>query len=85
MNCASGVPPVVALISQSACLGFAQIVALANLMPADDSVDELDSYMYQTVILVILVSVLIFLSSQIRMLFLHLIFYETNLAGFCCS
>ncbi|XP_031382679.1 diphthine--ammonia ligase isoform X1 [Punica granatum] len=25
------------------------IVALANLMPADDSVDELDSYMYQTV------------------------------------
>lgn len=26
-----------------------QIVALANLMPADDSVDELDSYMYQTV------------------------------------
>ncbi|KAJ4837444.1 hypothetical protein Tsubulata_023173 [Turnera subulata] len=26
-----------------------QIVALANLMPADDSVDELDSFMYQTV------------------------------------
>jgi diphthine-ammonia ligase len=26
-----------------------QIVALANLLPADDSVDELDSYMYQTV------------------------------------
>lgn len=26
-----------------------EIVALANLMPADDSVDELDSYMYQTV------------------------------------
>lgn len=26
-----------------------QIVAVANLMPADDSVDELDSYMYQTV------------------------------------
>ncbi|KAK7290666.1 hypothetical protein RIF29_05246 [Crotalaria pallida] len=26
-----------------------QIVALANLMPLDDSVDELDSYMYQTV------------------------------------
>ncbi|XP_004493205.1 diphthine--ammonia ligase isoform X2 [Cicer arietinum] len=26
-----------------------QIVALANLMPVDDSVDELDSYMYQTV------------------------------------
>ncbi|KAJ8760522.1 hypothetical protein K2173_015189 [Erythroxylum novogranatense] len=26
-----------------------QIVALANLMPFDDSVDELDSYMYQTV------------------------------------
>uniref|UniRef100_A0A166I9H9 Diphthine--ammonia ligase n=1 Tax=Daucus carota subsp. sativus TaxID=79200 RepID=A0A166I9H9_DAUCS len=25
-----------------------EIVALANLMPADDSVDELDSYMYQT-------------------------------------
>ncbi|CAJ1919988.1 unnamed protein product [Sphenostylis stenocarpa] len=26
-----------------------EIVALANLMPLDDSVDELDSYMYQTV------------------------------------
>ncbi|XP_039163343.1 diphthine--ammonia ligase isoform X1 [Eucalyptus grandis] len=26
-----------------------QIVALANLMPVDDAVDELDSYMYQTV------------------------------------
>ncbi|KAF8054057.1 hypothetical protein N665_1354s0017 [Sinapis alba] len=26
-----------------------QIVALANLLPVDDSVDELDSYMYQTV------------------------------------
>ncbi|KAK4754754.1 hypothetical protein SAY87_008511 [Trapa incisa] len=26
-----------------------EIVALANLMPIDDSVDELDSYMYQTV------------------------------------
>ncbi|GMI65167.1 hypothetical protein like AT3G04480 [Hibiscus trionum] len=26
-----------------------QIVAVANLLPADDSVDELDSYMYQTV------------------------------------
>lgn len=26
-----------------------EIVALANLLPADDSVDELDSYMYQTV------------------------------------
>ncbi|CAN1234007.1 Diphthine--ammonia ligase [Linum perenne] len=26
-----------------------EIVALANLMPADESVDELDSYMYQTV------------------------------------
>ncbi|XP_022719039.1 diphthine--ammonia ligase [Durio zibethinus] len=26
-----------------------QIIALANLLPADDSVDELDSYMYQTV------------------------------------
>ncbi|MED6215995.1 hypothetical protein PIB30_003643 [Stylosanthes scabra] len=26
-----------------------QIVALANLLPADDGVDELDSYMYQTV------------------------------------
>ncbi|MED6211220.1 hypothetical protein PIB30_071649 [Stylosanthes scabra] len=26
-----------------------QIVALANLLPADDTVDELDSYMYQTV------------------------------------
>ncbi|PON55492.1 Diphthine--ammonia ligase [Parasponia andersonii] len=33
------------------CLQYGhQIVALANLMPADDSVDELDSYMYQTVI-----------------------------------
>ncbi|KAL8110252.1 diphthine--ammonia ligase isoform X2 [Apium graveolens] len=32
------------------CVQFGhQIVALANLMPADDSVDELDSYMYQTV------------------------------------
>ena len=30
-----------------------QIVALANLMPADDSVDELDSYMYQTVSLLV--------------------------------
>ncbi|KAL2320500.1 hypothetical protein Fmac_029469 [Flemingia macrophylla] len=28
-----------------------EIVALANLMPLDDSVDELDSYMYQTVCL----------------------------------
>ncbi|KAJ0013257.1 hypothetical protein Pint_20381 [Pistacia integerrima] len=26
-----------------------EIVALANLLPSDDSVDELDSYMYQTV------------------------------------
>lgn len=26
-----------------------EVVALANLLPADDSVDELDSYMYQTV------------------------------------
>ena len=26
-----------------------QVVALANLIPLDDSVDELDSYMYQTV------------------------------------
>lgn len=26
-----------------------QIVAVANLLPADDSVDEIDSYMYQTV------------------------------------
>ena len=24
-------------------------MALANLLPADDSLDELDSYMYQTV------------------------------------
>lgn len=24
-------------------------MALANLLPADDSIDELDSYMYQTV------------------------------------
>lgn len=30
-------------------LFITQIVAVANLMPADDSVDELDSYMYQTV------------------------------------
>ncbi|KMT11007.1 hypothetical protein BVRB_5g112280 isoform B [Beta vulgaris subsp. vulgaris] len=26
-----------------------EIVALANLLPVDDSIDELDSYMYQTV------------------------------------
>ncbi|KMT11006.1 hypothetical protein BVRB_5g112280 isoform A [Beta vulgaris subsp. vulgaris] len=26
-----------------------RIVALANLLPVDDSIDELDSYMYQTV------------------------------------
>jgi hypothetical protein len=26
-----------------------QVVALANLLPPDSSVDELDSYMYQTV------------------------------------
>lgn len=32
------------------CLQYGhQIVALANLLPADDAVDELDSYMYQTV------------------------------------
>ncbi|XP_072967523.1 diphthine--ammonia ligase isoform X1 [Typha angustifolia] len=32
------------------CIDYGhEIVALANLMPADDSVDELDSYMYQTV------------------------------------
>lgn len=30
------------------CL-FEQVVAVANLLPADDAVDELDSYMYQTV------------------------------------
>lgn len=29
--------------------GNFQIVALANLIPADDAIDELDSYMYQTV------------------------------------
>eukprot|EP00850_Spirogloea_muscicola_P000699 SM000002S05779 [mRNA] locus=s2:2203672:2208664:+ [translate_table: standard] len=29
--------------------GGVQVVALANLLPDDDSVDELDSYMYQTV------------------------------------
>eukprot|EP00850_Spirogloea_muscicola_P016894 SM000141S00838 [mRNA] locus=s141:37206:42036:+ [translate_table: standard] len=29
--------------------GGVQVVALANLLPADDAVDELDSYMYQTV------------------------------------
>ncbi|XP_048500569.1 uncharacterized protein LOC125497509 isoform X1 [Beta vulgaris subsp. vulgaris] len=28
---------------------IALIVALANLLPVDDSIDELDSYMYQTV------------------------------------
>jgi diphthine-ammonia ligase len=27
----------------------AQIVALGNLLPADDAVDELDSWMFQTV------------------------------------
>ncbi|KAF8401936.1 hypothetical protein HHK36_012887 [Tetracentron sinense] len=33
------------------CIDYGhEIVALANLMPVDDSVDELDSYMYQTVI-----------------------------------
>ncbi|CAD5184286.1 diphthine--ammonia ligase-like isoform X1 [Musa acuminata AAA Group] len=32
------------------CIDYGhEIVALANLMPLDDSVDELDSYMYQTV------------------------------------
>ncbi|KAL3520996.1 hypothetical protein ACH5RR_019145 [Cinchona calisaya] len=32
------------------CLEYGhEIVALANLLPADDAVDELDSYMYQTV------------------------------------
>ncbi|KAK8937127.1 hypothetical protein KSP39_PZI012557 [Platanthera zijinensis] len=32
------------------CIDYGhEIVALANLMPVDDSVDELDSYMYQTV------------------------------------
>ncbi|KAJ0966505.1 hypothetical protein J5N97_023422 [Dioscorea zingiberensis] len=32
------------------CIDYGhEIVALANLMPMDDSVDELDSYMYQTV------------------------------------
>ncbi|KAI0530621.1 hypothetical protein KFK09_000166 [Dendrobium nobile] len=32
------------------CMDYGhEIVALANLMPVDDSVDELDSYMYQTV------------------------------------
>ncbi|KAH9329871.1 hypothetical protein KI387_001979, partial [Taxus chinensis] len=32
------------------CIDYGhQIVALANLLPAEDSVDELDSYMYQTV------------------------------------
>lgn len=30
------------------CLNL-QIVALANLLPADDDVDELDSFMFQTV------------------------------------
>jgi len=30
------------------CLNL-QIVALANLLPADDEVDELDSFMFQTV------------------------------------
>lgn len=32
-------------------------MALANLMPADDSVDELDSYMYQTVSLFLSLSI----------------------------
>ncbi|XP_074292828.1 diphthine--ammonia ligase-like [Silene latifolia] len=49
---------VVALVSggKDSCYAMMQcihygheIVALANLMPVDDSVDELDSYMYQTV------------------------------------
>jgi diphthine-ammonia ligase len=32
------------------CLDYGhKIVALANLIPEDDAVDELDSYMYQTV------------------------------------
>ncbi|KAE9447998.1 hypothetical protein C3L33_20099, partial [Rhododendron williamsianum] len=32
------------------CIDYGhEIVALANLLPADDSLDELDSYMYQTV------------------------------------
>lgn len=32
------------------CIDYGhEIVALANLMPLDDSIDELDSYMYQTV------------------------------------
>ncbi|XP_071724831.1 diphthine--ammonia ligase [Rutidosis leptorrhynchoides] len=34
-----------------------QVVALANLLPSDDSVDELDSYMYQTVGHQIIVSI----------------------------
>lgn len=49
---------VVALVSggKDSCYAMMQcirygheIVALANLLPVDDSVDELDSYMYQTV------------------------------------
>lgn len=32
------------------CIDYGhEIVALANLLPLEDSVDELDSYMYQTV------------------------------------
>lgn len=65
-SCTFAVPPVVALTV--VCCG-SQIVALANLMPADDSVDELDSYMYQTVILFIhptflSLSILLILSNQ---------------------
>lgn len=39
------------LIRSMSSIAFylSQIVALANLIPVDDSVDELDSYMYQTV------------------------------------
>lgn len=36
--------------SMMRCLDYGhKVVALANLIPLDDAVDELDSYMYQTV------------------------------------
>ncbi|KAJ8442254.1 hypothetical protein Cgig2_005194 [Carnegiea gigantea] len=64
---------VVALVSggKDSCYAMMQcirygheIVALANLLPVDDSVDELDSYMYQTVSLLILVLAIKLLSAM---------------------
>lgn len=55
-----------------ASLCFQQIVALANLLPVDDSVDELDSYMYQTVrvcllpLLSLMVSIYIYMLMIVR-------------------